>query len=253
SDQAQDGLTNFAFMAYSSTSSNSEILKREIYLREVAITELRRKLELAQKQKDEIQLIVENFENSSKNLSKLLDYQIIDKCKTSLGYNAVPPPYTRNFLPPKPILSGLKEFVNKPIVNEPTVKKHVVKTREAKASADKPKDVRKNFGPLLIKDWISDSEDEAESKSKIEKETVKSSFAKIKFVKSKEQVKSLRKTTVKQVEKPRQNTHRPRGNQKNWNNMTSQRLRSNFEMYNKACYVCGSFDHFQANCNYHQH
>ncbi|GKB69645.1 hypothetical protein Tco_0931057, partial [Tanacetum coccineum] len=35
-----------------------KVLKREIYLREVAITELRRKLELAQKQKDEIQLTV---------------------------------------------------------------------------------------------------------------------------------------------------------------------------------------------------
>nr|GEV72492.1 hypothetical protein [Tanacetum cinerariifolium] len=56
----------------------------------------------------------------------------------------------------------------------------------------------KNFGPPLIEDWISNSKDEAKSKSKIEKETVKPSFAKIKFVKSKEQVKSPRKTTVKQ-------------------------------------------------------
>ncbi|GKF03368.1 retrovirus-related pol polyprotein from transposon TNT 1-94, partial [Tanacetum coccineum] len=50
-----------------------KILKCEIHLREVAITELRRKLELAQKQKDEIQLTVKTFENSSKNLSKLID------------------------------------------------------------------------------------------------------------------------------------------------------------------------------------
>ncbi|GJZ17437.1 hypothetical protein Tco_0553560 [Tanacetum coccineum] len=174
SDQAEEGPTNLALMAYSSISSNSKIstdlnclesvearllvykknesvyeedikvLKREIHLREVAIIELRRNLELAQKQKDEIQLIVENFKNSSKTLSKLLDYQIVDKCKTSLGYNAVPPPYTRNFMPPKPDLSfsGLEEFVNEPIVSEPTVKKPVVKTSEAKTSADKPKVVR---------------------------------------------------------------------------------------------------------------
>nr|GEW96691.1 hypothetical protein [Tanacetum cinerariifolium] len=95
------------------------------------------------------------------------------------------------------------------------------KTSEAKASADKPKDIRKNFGPPSIKDWISNSEVEDESKSKSKKETVKPSIAKIKFVKSKEQVKYHRKTTIKQVEKPRQNTHRPRGNQKNWNNMMS--------------------------------
>nr|GEV76533.1 ribonuclease H-like domain-containing protein [Tanacetum cinerariifolium] len=63
---------------------------------------------------------------------------------------------------------------------------------------DKPKDVRKNFGSPLIEDWISDSKDEAESKPKIEKKTIKPSFAKIEFVKSKEKVKSPRITTVKQ-------------------------------------------------------
>nr|GEU63042.1 ribonuclease H-like domain, reverse transcriptase, RNA-dependent DNA polymerase [Tanacetum cinerariifolium] len=115
-----------------------------------------------------------------------------------LGYNDVPTPYTGNFLPPKPYLFGLQEFVNESIVSEPAAKKHAVNTSEAKASENKPKVVRKNFGPPLIKDWISDSEDEAESKYKIEKKTVKPCFAKIKFVKSKEQVKSPRKTAVMQ-------------------------------------------------------
>ncbi|GJS48248.1 ribonuclease H-like domain-containing protein [Tanacetum coccineum] len=198
SDQAEKGLESVEarLLVYKKNKSVYEedikVLKREIHLREVAITELRRKLELAQKQKDEIQLTVENFENSSKSLSKLIDCQIVDKCKTCLGYNPVPPPYTGNFMPPKPDLSfsGLEEFVNEPIVSKPTVKKPVVETSEAKASADKPKVVRKNFGPPLIEDWISDSEDEAESKPKIEKKTVKPSFAKIEFVKSKKQVKS---------------------------------------------------------------
>ncbi|GKA24911.1 putative ribonuclease H-like domain-containing protein [Tanacetum coccineum] len=228
SDQAEEGPTNFALMAYSSTSSNSEVstdsnclesvearllvykknesvyeediklLKREIYLKEVAITKLRRKLELAQKQKDEIQLTIEKLENSSKSLSKLIDCLIVDKCKT-------------------------EEFVNEPIVSEPTVKKPVV---EAKASADKPKAVKKNNGALIIKDWVSDSEEEDMPQAKIQKKTVKPSFAKIEFVKSKEQVKTPRKTTVKQG--------------------------SNFEMINKACYVCGSFDHLQYNCDNHQ-
>ncbi|GJX07105.1 ribonuclease H-like domain-containing protein [Tanacetum coccineum] len=275
SDQAEEGPTNFALMAYSSTSSNSEVsidsncsssclenvkilkeqneqllkdlrtsklnviayktglesvearllvykknefvyeedikvLKREIHLREVAIIELRRKLELAQKQKDEIQLTVENFENSSKCLSKLIDF------------------------------------------SEPTVKKPIVETNEARASADKPKVIRKNFGLPLIEDWISDSEDEAVSKPKIEKKTVKPSFAKIEFGKSKEQVKLPRKTTVKQGDQNRLNTHSPRGNQRNWNHMMTQRLGTNFEMINKAWYVCGSFDHLQYDCGNHQ-
>ncbi|GJX89561.1 ribonuclease H-like domain-containing protein [Tanacetum coccineum] len=57
-----------------------------------------------------------------------------------------------NFMPPKPDLSfsGLEEFVNEPIVSEPTVKKPVVETSEAKASADKPKTVKKNNGAPII-------------------------------------------------------------------------------------------------------
>nr|GEX60170.1 hypothetical protein [Tanacetum cinerariifolium] len=184
SDQAEEDLTNFTLMAYSSMSSNSESLGGS--------------WNWLKKQKYEIQLTVENFENSSKNLSKLIDCQIVDKCKTGLGYNAVPPLYTRNFMPPKPNLSGLEEFTNESIVTEPTVKKPVVKTSEAKASADKPKVIRKNFGSPLIEDWISNSKDEVELKPKIEKKAVKPSFTKIEFVKSKEQVKSPRKTTVKQ-------------------------------------------------------
>ncbi|GJS74219.1 ribonuclease H-like domain-containing protein [Tanacetum coccineum] len=213
-----------------------KVLKREIHLREVAITELRRKLELAQKQKDEIQLTVENFENSSKNLSKLIDCQIVDKCKTGLGYNVVPPPYTGNFMPPKPDLSffDLEEFTSEPIVIKP-----IVENSKAKASEAKPKAVRKNNGAPIIEDWVSKSKEEDVPQAKIEKKAVKPSFAKIEFVKPKG--KTARKT-AKQVEQHRQNTHTSRGNQRNRNNMMSQRLGSNFEMFNKACFVCGSFD-----------
>ncbi|GJW31557.1 hypothetical protein Tco_0051589 [Tanacetum coccineum] len=109
-----------------------------------------------------------------------MTHYLLYLCKTGLGYNAVPPPYTGNFMPPKPDLSysSIEEFLNEPIVSESTVKKPVVETSEAKASVDKPKVVRKNFGPPLIEDWISDSEEEAVSKPKIEKKTVKPSFAK---------------------------------------------------------------------------
>ncbi|GJT92925.1 putative ribonuclease H-like domain-containing protein [Tanacetum coccineum] len=104
--------------------------------------------------------------------------------------------YTGNFMPSKHDLSfsGLEEFVNEPIVSEPIVKKPVVETSEAKDSADKPKVVKKNNGALIIEDWVSDSEEEDVPQAKKEKKTVKSSFAKIEFVKSKEQVKSPRKT-----------------------------------------------------------
>ncbi|GJU42466.1 hypothetical protein Tco_1195423, partial [Tanacetum coccineum] len=85
--------------------------------------------------------------------SKLIDCQIVDKCKTGLGYNAVPPPYTGNFMPSKPDLSfsGLEEFTSEPIVIKP-----IDENSEAKASEAKPKTVRKNNGALIIKDWVSE-------------------------------------------------------------------------------------------------
>ncbi|GJS56921.1 ribonuclease H-like domain-containing protein [Tanacetum coccineum] len=72
-----------------------------------------------------------------------------------------------------------------------------VATREAKTSVSKPKSI----GEPLIKDWISDSEDENETKFKSKQR--KPSFAKIEFVKSNEHVKTP-KESVKKVENKRQ-------------------------------------------------
>ncbi|GJR96826.1 hypothetical protein Tco_0269000 [Tanacetum coccineum] len=243
SDQVEDGPTNYALMAYSSSSSNSEKyelmvvayktrlksveerlefykknesvyvekingLKWDIQVGEITIGELRKKLEIVQKEKDDIQLNVDKFENASKSLNKIIESQIIDNCKKCLGYNAVPPPLTGNFMPPKPDLSftSSEEFTNEPIVI-----KHVVENSEAKASEAKPKAVRTNNGDLIIEDWVSDSEEENVSQTKIEKKIAKPSFVKIDFVKAKQTNKTNRKT-AKQVEHNRQNTHIPRGN-----------------------------------------
>ncbi|GJX85554.1 putative ribonuclease H-like domain-containing protein [Tanacetum coccineum] len=207
SDQAEEGLTNFALMTYSSISSNFEVSTDS---------------NCSSSCLENVKILKEQNEQLLKDLrtSKL------NTIAYKIG-NFMPLKYDFSF-------SGLEEFVNEPIVSEPIVKKPVVKTSKAKASVDKPK-----------------AEDDV-PQAKKEKKTVKSSFAKIEFVKSKEQVKSPRKTTVKQGNQNRLNTHSPRGNQRNWNNMMSQRLGSNFEMINKACYVCGSFDHLQYDCDNHQ-
>ncbi|GJU97316.1 hypothetical protein Tco_1326587 [Tanacetum coccineum] len=114
-------------------------------------------------------------------------------------------------MPLKPNLSfsGLEEFTSKPIVIKP-----VVENSEAKASEAKPKAVRKNNGAPIIKDWVSDNEKAGVPQAKIEKKTFNPSFAKIEFVKPKQQEKTARKT-VNHVEQNRQNIHTPRGNQRN--------------------------------------
>nr|GEY14438.1 putative RNA-directed DNA polymerase [Tanacetum cinerariifolium] len=100
---------------------------------------------------------------------------------------------------------------------------------------EEPKEVRKYDDASTIEEYVSDNEEEDVFQPKIEKKTVRPSITKIEFVKSKQQEKTSRKT-VKQVEQHRQNTHSPRGNQRNWNNMMSQKLEINFEMFNNACY-----------------
>ncbi|GJX95806.1 putative ribonuclease H-like domain-containing protein [Tanacetum coccineum] len=130
-------------------------LKFEIHIGEITIRELRKKLEIVQKEKDVIQLNVDKFKHAFKSLNKLIECQIVDNCKKGLGYenyNAVPPPYTGNFMPPTPDLSftGLDEFVNKP----------VVENCKAMSSEEEPKVVRKYDDALSIEEWVSDDEEE---------------------------------------------------------------------------------------------
>ncbi|GKA15735.1 hypothetical protein Tco_0695482 [Tanacetum coccineum] len=132
----------------------------------------------------------------------------MNKCKTRLGYNAVPPPYTGNLMPPKPnlVYPSLDDFVD---VNE-SVSEFVVE--KSTAETTEPQTAMKENGALVIEDWVSESEEEDVPKIKKVEMLNKLSFAKINFVKSTEQVKSPRKTSV---DKNRHNTPSPRGNMRN--------------------------------------
>ncbi|GJT26223.1 ribonuclease H-like domain-containing protein [Tanacetum coccineum] len=196
-----------------------KILKLDIMLRDNALTELRKKFEKAEKERDDLKLTLEKFENSSKNLSKLLEIQVSDKFKTGVGYDsqvvdsqvfdsqvndkyktgegyhAVPPPYTGNFMPPKPnlVLADEEEYVfSESITSVPAVATSKVKTSESKP---------KSVSEPLIEDWISNSEDENETEFKSKQR--KLSFAKVEFIKSNEHVKTP-KESVKKVKNNKQ-------------------------------------------------
>ncbi|GJR86809.1 hypothetical protein Tco_0210820 [Tanacetum coccineum] len=109
--------------------------------------------------------------------------------------------------------------------------------------AVEPKTIRENnFRPPVIEDWNSDDDSEVEFIPNVKDKTVRPSTKKIKFVKS-------ARETVEKVETSKQNKHYPRGNQRNWNNLMSPRLGSDFKMINKAYFVCGSFEHLHYVCN----
>ncbi|GKB23362.1 ribonuclease H-like domain-containing protein [Tanacetum coccineum] len=76
-----------------------------------------------------------------------------------------------------------------------------------------PNDTRKENGAPIIEDWVSESEEEDEPNP---------SFSP---------------------------SRSPKENKRNWNQQMSQKLGSDFEMFNKTCHMCGSFDHLKNDCN----
>ncbi|GJR55567.1 hypothetical protein Tco_1406088 [Tanacetum coccineum] len=152
--------------------------------------------------------------NASKDLDQLLGSQITEKSKKGLGYG--PLIYNR----PKKLdlsYSGLDEFKELEFKGRTSITRH--KLALLKSSLHK-----------LIR-------------------TVFPVNKKVEFTKPKNHEK-LVKRSVRYAEMYR--TQSPRGNQRNWNGQKSNQLGKDFMMYNKACFICGSFNHFQINCDHHQ-
>ncbi|GJV59161.1 ribonuclease H-like domain-containing protein, partial [Tanacetum coccineum] len=216
------------------------VLKLEVTLRDNALDEYKMKLEKAEKERDR---------------------QVIDKFKTGLGYNAatsavesfvnlsnksgsdkgyhsVPPPLTGSFIPSKPNLMFRDEIVESENMNVITVvipsNDKTVENMGVSNTVESNVVRMNNSSAPIIEDWNSDDESEVEPNDK----TVRPSTEKIKSIK-----------TVRETDAPKQNKHHPRGNQINWNNLMSQRLGSDFKMINKACFVCGSFNHLKKDCS----
>ncbi|GJX67768.1 ribonuclease H-like domain-containing protein [Tanacetum coccineum] len=226
--QAEEGPTNFALMAYTSQSSSSSDSEYDVQMKDISMKDLKNQLEEALKEKDDLKLKLEKFEESLKNLTKLINSQISAKDKVGLGYDSqinkseavhsmfnsresdvddspvndrfkigkgfhvVPPPYTRNYMPSRPDLSfpGLDDSIYKTKVSE----NETSISKTSKDIVEKPKTVRS--GAPIIEDWDTDSDNDSVFRPKPNQ--TKPKFTKINFVKSDENVKSVNK----------ENTHR---------------------------------------------
>ncbi|GKA55911.1 hypothetical protein Tco_0754983 [Tanacetum coccineum] len=151
-------------------------LKYDVQVKDISIKDLKNQLKEALKEKDDLKLKLENFEESSKNLTKLINSQITAKDKTGLGfdeqvnesevldnvfdsresdgddnpvndsfkkvkgYHAVPPPYIGNYMPSRPDLSfaGLDDYVYKTKVSETIT----TASKTSKDGLENPKTVR---------------------------------------------------------------------------------------------------------------
>ncbi|GJV98764.1 hypothetical protein Tco_1554016 [Tanacetum coccineum] len=247
--------TNMALMAFSNFknevlfSKEVVVLKREVACKYYEINVLKSEFEKVKKEKVGNEFKIKKFDKASKDIDKLLGSQIIDKSKKGLGYNVVPPPYPLIYNRPKKFdlsYSGLDEF------KDPKFKSYGFEDskQESNIVCDKKSDASKeNFDDFLVKEQVSEYISSfVESPLNVDKETV---FLdkKIEIVKPINH-ENLVKNSVRYAEMYRSQS--PRGNQRNWNGQKSNQLGSNFVMYNKACFICGSFDHVQAHCKYHQ-
>ncbi|GJW68704.1 putative ribonuclease H-like domain-containing protein [Tanacetum coccineum] len=206
----------------------------------------------AQKEKDDLEAIVDKWNHSSKNLGKIINYSMSASDKFGLGLaktcemQAVPPPMTGNYLPSGPDVeiddsqytygpaktqtsepktqtneldacdsnfsTETSELVFEPVVNESHIEV------QPKVWSDAP----------IIEEYESDSDDEFVS-VKIEDLDIPS-FAN-------KQIKTPRENVKNQST----NSQKPKVNNK----------KLGIESNEKACFVCGSFSHLIRDCNYH--
>ncbi|GJT28229.1 ribonuclease H-like domain-containing protein [Tanacetum coccineum] len=220
------------------------VLKLEVRLRDNALNEYKMNLEKAEKERDH--QVIDKFKtglgyDAATAASPAVEsfVNLSDKSGSDKGYHSVPPPLTGNFIPRKPDLTFMDEIVESENLdvttvvtpsNEKTVEnKGVFNTVESNT-------VRRECCASINEELVSDGK----------KKTVFPTVSKIEFVGPKQPEKPVRKP-VKYAEMYK--SQRPRGNQRNWNNQKSQQLGSDFVMYNKACFVCGSFNHLKKDCS----
>ncbi|GKA99860.1 ribonuclease H-like domain-containing protein [Tanacetum coccineum] len=185
----------------------------------------------AQKEKEDLKAKVEKWHNSSKNLSKLLNTQMSANDKFGLGYgdhrydaeemHAVPPSMTGNYMPSGPEIEvDYSQFTYEPseLVFEPVVNESNVEC-QPKVWSDAP----------IIEEYESDSEDEYVSIPTKQQETP--SFAN-------QQVKTPRENVKSQF------THSQK------HKVDKKDLGYGFNV--RACFVCGSINHWIRDCDFHE-
>nr|GEV83839.1 putative ribonuclease H-like domain-containing protein [Tanacetum cinerariifolium] len=252
--QAKEELANFAIMDFSSSSSNSssdnetrlesvearllvykqnesvfeeniKIFNIEVQLRDNALATLRQKLNTTEKERDDLNMKLEKFQTSSKQLTDFWPASnLYDRFVLSGGYHAVPPLLTGTFMPPKPDLV----FCTPPSDESEHLAFNV------QVSPTKPEqDLSSRPSAPITENWIFDFE---------ENDQPQLSKGVPSFAQSSEPVKSPRhpaqpfyapilvSPSVPLSSKP--HTQGPRKNK-------------------RACFVCKSVDHLIKDCDFH--
>nr|GEZ67803.1 ribonuclease H-like domain-containing protein [Tanacetum cinerariifolium] len=193
---------------------------------------LTKELEEVKLEKDGLDGKLAGLLKASKNLDHLIKSQRSNQVKEGVGYNDVPPPAADLYLSPKKDLSwtGLPKFVDNTVTNYSRPSLTVVSTSTEGQNKDSStsKDVASPNPPKPFVKFIKPKDNQPESKSK-EQETPK-------------------KSQVKYAEQYRHSNKRPKGNQRNWNNLKSYQLGPEFVLHKRPCFNCGDFSHLANDC-----
>nr|GEV15467.1 ribonuclease H-like domain-containing protein [Tanacetum cinerariifolium] len=217
--QAEEELTNYALMAFSSSSSfsDNELVKQMI------------KTSLGYNSQGFTRAMFDYDDYlSSGSDESLPSSPIYDRYQSGNGYHVVPPPYTGTFMPPKPDLV----FNNAP--NDVETDHHAFNVKLSPTKPDNHLSHTHRPSSPIIEDWVSDSKDESETK------TPQNVFI---FIQPTEPVKSPR-PFVQHVETsipsatPKTAIPKPTSNGKRKNR--------------KTCFMCKSLDHLIKDCDYHK-
>ncbi|GJS92278.1 hypothetical protein Tco_0774914 [Tanacetum coccineum] len=205
------------------------VLKRDASFKDSEINALNIQIEKLKKEKESNQIKIDNFENASKSLDKLIGSQISDNSRKGVGfvsYNAIAPPPTGLFAPPTIDLSnsGLEEF------QQPEFEGYGLKVNKS-VCENSSNEIKKTFDAPIIEEWVSDCDEDESEVMVLKSDNVQHK--------------------PEQENQPRKVSQNPRNNRTNWNEMKTQKLGVGFQFTKKACFVCGSFNHLIKDCDFH--
>nr|GFA52072.1 hypothetical protein [Tanacetum cinerariifolium] len=222
--QAEDEHANFALMDFSSNSSSSSFENEASSCFKACLESVEARLLIFTKAMSDC----ENYYSLKSDCEPWKPSNLYDRFQPSGGYHVVPPPHTTTFMPPKPDLV----FNTAPFPIEIDHLAFNVQLSPTKPEQDLSHTSRPSAP--IIKDWVSDSEEESEPKDP--QQSVSS------FAQSSKHVKTLRHS-VQPIETTFQAaTFVPASPKSNSSGKRTNR---------KACFVCKSVDHLIKDCDFY--